>query len=267
QELFQTLALPLSLVALLSYRFYVKVIEQRPVFELSEQGALLELGYGMWVGLALFSVVIALLSLLGYYQVNGTNSPLVLIPIFTISIFAGFVEEIVTRGIIFRIIEESLGTWIALVISAALFGFMHLGNDNSTMLSSIAISLEAGVLLATAYVLTRRLWLPIGIHFAWNFTQGGLFGVPVSGQNFEGLLQAEIIGPELLAGGEFGPEASIFAVFIGLAVGIYFLIEAAKRDHLISPFWLRAGQGAESREQRSEVRDQRSEVRIQRTTG
>ena len=79
-------------------------------------------------------------------------------------------------------------------------------NPEATWIAVLCIAVEAGVLLAAAYITTRRLWLPIGLHFAWNFTQGGIFGVPVSGFRVRGLLKSTLTGPELLSGGAFGAE-------------------------------------------------------------
>ena len=90
---------------------------------------------------------------------------------------------------------------MALGITVALFGLVHLGNPNSSLYGAAAIGIEAGVLLGAAYVLTRRLWLVIGIHFGWNFIQAGVFGPNVSGIRVESLLRSELSGPELLSGG------------------------------------------------------------------
>jgi hypothetical protein len=136
-------------------------------------------------------------------------------------------------------VEESLGSWLALAISALIFGLLHLANPNATLWGGIAIAIEAGVMLAAAYMYTRRLWLPIGIHFAWNFTQGAIFGVAVSGNEAKGLLQSTLSGPSLLSGGDFGAEASIFAVLICLAAGIYFLQKSSQQGKFIQPFWKR----------------------------
>jgi membrane protease YdiL (CAAX protease family) len=135
--------------------------------------------------------------------------------------------------------EESLGTWLALLISALIFGLMHIANPNATLWSALAIAIEAGIMLAAAYTLTRRLWLPIGIHFAWNFVQGGIFGVAVSGNGVRGLLQSTLSGPALLSGGEFGAEASIFAVIVCLAAGVYLIQAAWKKGNILKPFWTR----------------------------
>ena len=90
-------------------------------------------------------------------------------------------EELLFRGILFRWIEEFGGSWAALMVTSVLFGLAHVINPNATWFSSFAIAVEAGVLLGGAYMLTRSLWMPMGLHAAWNFTQGDIFDVPVSG--------------------------------------------------------------------------------------
>ena len=141
------------------------------------------------------------------------------------------------RGIIFRIMEEGLGTWLALSISALLFGLLHLFNPNATILGALAIVLTAGIILGAAYVLTRTLWLPIGTHFGWNFTLGGIFGLAVSGREGKGLVEAELSGPTLISGGSFGPEASLFVILFGLPIGAYFLLRAVRKKRIRPPAW------------------------------
>ncbi|HKW84596.1 MAG TPA: CPBP family intramembrane glutamic endopeptidase [Burkholderiaceae bacterium] len=225
----------------LAYRVYAKVVERRRGVEFGAQGALRELGAGLVIGAALFSATIGVLAALGLYTVQGWRDPGVLIAPLAMSAGAAVIEELLFRGVIFRIVEASLGTWIALVISAALFGLVHLGNPNASWLAAAAISLEAGVMLAAAYVLTRRLWLPIGIHAAWNFTQGGIFSVAVSAGKTDGLLVATLGGPHWLSGGEFGAEASVVAMLLCTALGAWLLVLGARRGKLMAPFWRRTG--------------------------
>jgi len=168
---------------------------------------------------------------IGYLPSAATLVGLGLVP--------AFMEEILIRGIVFRITEDSLGTWLAMVISALLFGFLHILNSGATWFAAVCIAVEAGVLLAAAYVTTRRLWFPIGLHFAWNFTQGGIFGVAVSGITVHGLLKSTLTGPELISGGEFGAEASIFAVINRTAVAILLIVIAVQNGQIIRPFWSR----------------------------
>jgi uncharacterized protein len=233
-------AIAIVIVACLAYYAFVRVIEQRPVSELARGGAVAELAKGALLGAALFTLTIGVLWLLGYFSVIGTNDWTAAMPWLAGAIVSGVTEELLFRGILFRIAEEGLGTWLALLISALLFGLLHLGNPNATLPAALAIALEAGVMLAAAFMLTRRLWLPIGIHFAWNFAQGGIFGVAVSGYQSSGLLKSVLQGPALLSGGDFGAEASIIAVIVCGAAGIFLIVRARRKGHLVKPFWRRA---------------------------
>ena len=169
------------LVAYLSYRAYVHMVERRPVTELSGPGAPKELGIGMLVGAALVAATVASLWLPGYYRVAGTNGWNLVLPLLANDGAGAFVEEIILRGIVFRITEERLGTWLALATSALLFALLHLASPDATSTSAIVAGLEGGILLSAAYVLTRRLWLPVGIHFAWDFSQDAVASVNGAG--------------------------------------------------------------------------------------
>jgi len=224
-----------------SYALFCRFIERRPVVELGLAGAPLELGGGIVTGLLLFSAVVAVIAALGGYSVVGTRGAGVLVPALAISIASGFSEEIIFRGWFFRLVEQWLGTWIALILSAALFGALHLGNPNATLLAGAAIALEAGIMLAAIYLITRRLWTAIGVHAAWNFAQGGIYGIPVSGGAMDGVLVPRISGPDLLTGGAFGAEASLPAIIVATAFGIGMLLVAYRRGGFVAPFWLRRG--------------------------
>jgi len=223
------------------YLAYVRWIERRwPVAELALPGAGRELGSGLVLGAALFCVTLGVLAALGLYEAHGLRSPAVLVAPLAVSLGAGVLEELLFRGIVFRLVENALGTWIALLVSAALFGGVHLGNPNATWFAGLAIALEAGVMLAAAYVLTRRLWLPIGIHAAWNFTQGGIFSVAVSGGSTRGLVDGALAPtPSWLTGGQFGAEASVVAIIACTALGILLLAMAHRRGRLVAPRWKR----------------------------
>jgi membrane protease YdiL (CAAX protease family) len=232
-------ALLLTAVVLASYWAYVRVVEKRAVTEMSGGHAVRELGLGFGLGALLFCATIGMLAALGVYQITGNNGWQIVLAVLPASILAGVLEEVLIRGVVFRILEQWLGSWIALGISAVIFGALHLLNPGATLLNAAAIAVEAGVLLAAAYMVTRRLWLCIGIHIAWNFTQGGIFSVAVSGGSSKGLLQSRMIGPDWLTGGTFGAEASIVALAVCLAAGIALIILAAKKGHVIPAFWAR----------------------------
>lgn len=152
---------------------------------------------------------------------------------------SGFTEEILLRGVLFRIVEEGLGTWIALVLSALLFGALHLANTNATVIGALAIALTGGVLLCAGFIITRRLWMPIGMHFAWNFLESGIFGATVSGNNAHGLLRSQLSGPTLISGGAFGPEASLITMVLGFALGIWLTLRAKSQGRFLPPLWRR----------------------------
>ena len=226
-----------ALAAHVSYILYVRWVEGRSATELSARGAPAELGAGILIGTGLCTLVIGAIWALGSYRVNGVNPPIVVIPLLGTALIAGYVEEILLRGIAFRILEEALGTWWAFLLSALIFGLLHARNPNATVIGTLAIASSAGLVLGAAYVLTRRLWFPIGIHLAWNFVQGGVFGVSVSGQRVRGLLQGELSGAEPVSGGSFGIEASVFVVVFGLALTVAFLWLASRNGHLVLPVW------------------------------
>jgi len=230
-------------VGIAAYALYVRWCERRPVSEFGRAGAPAELVTGLAVGAALFSASVGVLALLGHYRITGMRELSVVIVPLCLSLASGTIEEILMRGVLFRLLEESLGTWIALAISAAAFGLLHLANPGATWQVGIAIAFEAGIMLAAAYVLTRRLWLAIGIHVAWNFTQSGVFSVPVSGFPLKGLFVSETSGPAWLTGGAFGVEASVIAFAVCTAAGVALLLLAQWRGNFIAPHWRRGGAG------------------------
>ncbi|MGI5864758.1 MAG: CPBP family intramembrane glutamic endopeptidase [Myxococcales bacterium] len=233
-----------SLVAILAvcgaYVGYVRFVERRSVVELGRERLVVEFGAGLALGALLFVATVLSLWLLGACTIETGEGWRSLRYAITISLCAGFFEELWMRGVLFRVIEKSLGSWIALAISALVFGFAHAGNPNASVQGMIAIALEAGILLAAAFICSRRLWLPIGLHAAWNFTQGGVFGAPVSGAPAHGYFAAKFSGSELLTGGAFGPEASIVAVVVCLTAAVGLLVLARRRGRFVPPFWRRA---------------------------
>ncbi|MEQ1724656.1 MAG: type II CAAX endopeptidase family protein [Sphingopyxis sp.] len=227
-----------AMVALF-YWLFVRFVERKSFTDFGLPGAGKEWLVGAGIGAGAMALTIGSIALLGGYRVTGFNAPNVLIGMGGIAISSGVVEEILMRGLLFRFVEQWLGSWVALAFSAILFGALHLGNPNATTLAGVAIALEAGILLAAIYMVTRRLWAAIGLHMAWNLTQGGIFGVAVSGFNEPGLLRNSMQGSELLTGGAFGAEASLSAIIICTAIGLFCLIRAIRTGRLVAPSWQR----------------------------
>jgi membrane protease YdiL (CAAX protease family) len=226
-------------LAILGYWLFALLVERKPLADFALAGAGREWLFGAAIGFGVMTTVIGVIALGGGYEVIGYNQARVLISMLAIAITSGVIEEIMLRGLFFRMIEKWLGSWTALILSAALFGVAHIANPNSSMLAAVAIALEAGILLAAIYMLTRRLWAVIGLHMAWNFTQGGIYGVAVSGFETDGLIKPAISGSDLLTGGAFGAEASLPAIIICTGVGLYFLYRAHATGQFIASSWHR----------------------------
>lgn len=225
----------ISGLLLLTYVLLFRYYENRSITELSLKSFPRYASLGFLTGFVIQALVITVIYLFGGYQIIETNPISVLVVPFFSNITIGVLEEILFRGLIFRLVEEKLGTVISLVISALLFGFAHAWNPGATLFSSVAIALEAGILLGVCYALTRNLWFPIFLHMAWNFTQGNIFGVEVSGTDMgEQLFTSEISGPEWLTGGAFGPEASVHTIIICLILAGMMYYKAQKMNKLIS---------------------------------
>lgn len=228
------------LATLAVYKLIIRRLGAHPRDDLPGKGAIGDTALGLSVGAAVFAVVVGLAAVFGVYRIYGSGTLEGAIPFAMAGgVVAGFVEEVIFRGIIFRWIEELGGSWAALAVSSALFGLAHGLNDGATWFSTLAVAVEAGLLLGGAYMLTRTLWLAIGIHAGWNLTQGLAFDVPVSGFPVEGAVEAVIEGPELLTGGVFGLEASVLALVVASAAGIWMLWQARREGRWIAPMWKR----------------------------
>jgi membrane protease YdiL (CAAX protease family) len=223
-----------AVLALVGYRWVVRRTERRDPVEVGLARAGSTLARGAGIGVLMFLAVIASISALGGYEVVGRGSVTVAIGLLGFTAAAAVTEELMFRGVVFRLLEERTGTWLALLVTSALFGAMHLVNPEATVWGAVAIAVEAGGMLGAVFVATRRLWLPIGIHFGWNFAVAGIFGTVVSGSDTPpGLLHGVTSGAVLLSGGEFGPEGSLFAVLAGLALTAVFLRLAHRRGRLV----------------------------------
>ena len=229
-----------SIAVIYAYKYFYKFIEKREITEISAKGIVKNLMLGSLIGVVLQSLTILVIYLINGFKVVSIN-PLsfIIVPLtvaFTVAIF----EEILLRGIVFRIVEEKLGSYIALVISAIIFGALHLANPNSSLVAATCIAVFAGLLLGAAYIYKRNLWFPIAIHFAWNFMQSGIFGAITSGnEKTSSLLTTQITGLNLITGGGFGPEATIQATVFGLIAVIVIMYLNMKQKKFVQPYWKR----------------------------
>ncbi|GGH51899.1 CAAX amino protease [Paenibacillus silvae] len=224
------LALAGSALSIAIYILIMKLMAGRKVQELHMQRAVSELVFGAGVGSLLIAVSALIIMLLGGYsftwsQEHAAGS------IIALAIGAAVVEELIFRGLFLQAIEKRGGSWIALAVTSLFFGLAHLPNPGATLWSSIAIVIEAGILLGAGFLWRRNLWFVIGLHFAWNAVEG-LLGIPVSGIVSQGFFDVELSGPALLTGGSFGLEASIVPVMISLVIAIPMLIRAHRKGQI-----------------------------------
>jgi membrane protease YdiL (CAAX protease family) len=204
--------------AAVSTWLFRRFVDHRPWVGLGLErpaGWLGELGVGFGLGAALMAGIAALEIGLGWYRLDGLAPPApatrdLLLGLVVFALVA-FGEELVTRGYILQTLAEGWGRRWAVGISSLVFGLLHLGNPASGFVPILGIFF-AGLLLAAGYLATTRLWLPIGLHWSWNYFQGPVFGFSVSGTQASGLLRLTPVGPEPLTGGAFGPEASVVGI-------------------------------------------------------
>ena len=207
------------------YWLAVRFGERRRVAELSLRQAPAELLIGSALGAAVIGLIIGLLWLLGWVVIEPQPVSRIALALRD-SIRSGVLEEVLLRLVIFRLLWRANGIWPALAVSALLFGALHLANPDSSLFAAIALAAGEGIGIGL-FLITGRIWASIGMHAAWNFTQGWVFGAAVSGTS-------EIAGgplslhpatgvPELLSGGGFGPEASLAALIVSLLASAAFL--------------------------------------------
>lgn len=236
----------LAVCALLTVFAVTRLIERRNLAEigLGLRRFAMDWLKGAGVGAAYLCASVGILALLGGYRITGVAfAGQALASGLLLHVLVGVFEETLFRGILFRFLEEGFGSWIALTLTALFFGFSHLSNPNATVWSAIAIALEAGVSFGAVYMATRSLWVAMGFHTAWNFLQGNIFGVAVSGSGAptDSLFQALIQGNPWLTGGAFGIEASVIAVVLGLGLGIYFIVYAVQQKRIMRGLLWRGG--------------------------
>lgn len=223
-----------GLVAVAVYAVAVRLGEKRRPGELAIAAAPTQLAAGLALGAAMLGIVMAILAVFDLYTIDWTGAA----PMWRAAghaIQAALIEEILVRAVLFRLLWRALGVVPAFVVSAAVFGVSHIFNPGATVVSVLCIALEAGIMLGALYALTGRLWVSIGVHAAWNFTQGYVFGAAVSGQAAGPALAQSMARPDasvVLTGGSFGPEASLPALLVCTGVGLGALWLAWQRGQL-----------------------------------
>lgn len=231
----------LAIAGFAVYLGHAHFIERRVASELGLSGMGREFGIGLLIGAGLYTVCELVLMSLGIYRIEGLNPLSYLIPAIAMALSSSVFEELLLRGVLFLSVETWFGSWAALVVSSLVFGLTHLINPHGTIEGALFIAVEAGILLAAAFMLTRRLWLSIGFHMAWNYTQSAIFSGIVSGNDpAPGLIRSTVKGPDLLTGGSFGVESSLLALVLCTTTGVVMLVMAVRRGKIVPPIWKRS---------------------------
>lgn len=242
----------LLLITLVSFAFIsllvfirVKFIEKRSFSSIgfNKNNWFKKYFLGFVIGLGMMCVVVFILFIFGFVSVE--SNPIQPIGISALSgvliilvgwIIQGGTEEIVTRGWLMNVLGARYNIGIGLFISSTLFGLLHLANPNVSFIAVINIIL-IGVFYGLYVIKTNDLWAVCGMHSAWNFAQGNLFGFEVSGINIEvsSLMDLNLVGNDFISGGVFGPEAGIASTVV-LLISIGILIYLDKKDYFNTSF-------------------------------
>lgn len=216
--------------------FRVTVIEKRSFSSIgfNKNNWLKKYSLGFLIGLAMMSIIVLILLPFGYITIEknpiqpvGVSAIASVLVILFGWIIQGATEEIVTRGWLLNVLSTKYNIGVGLLISSTLFGLMHLTNPNVNYIAVINIIL-VGLFYGLYVIKTNDLWAVCGMHSAWNFAQGNIFGFKVSGLDVSvgSLIDLNLVGSDFVTGGIFGPEAGITATFILLAsIGILLFID------------------------------------------
>ncbi|WP_297416750.1 CPBP family intramembrane glutamic endopeptidase [Clostridium sp.] len=181
-------------------------------------GSFNDLLFGLIIGALSFTLVA--FTLLCTKSVELQNSfckpsfSYLLISQLIVFIFVGIREELFSRGYCINILKQPKKSWIIpIVISAIIFALLHADNPGISVLAYINLFLFA-VFMGILLVKTKNLWTGIGYHIAWNYFQGDVFGFLVSGIDTASIYNIKVINPNIINGGDFGPEGGIIVTIL-----------------------------------------------------
>lgn len=222
-----------AVIAFYGYTVIVRRVERHPGAAIDGPRKGLELIAGLAIGTGIMAAVIGIIAAFGAYEVLGTvRSPELLVPLAS-GLGAAVIEETLFRGFVLRLLDQWIGSWGALLFTSVLFGFAHISNPGVGVWGAVSISIQAGILLGGAFLVTRRLWMAFGIHFAWNFLQSGVFSYPVPGQTPRpGILAVSVDGPSWLTGGSAGLEGSVVTTSVSAVVALTLVWVAWRRGNI-----------------------------------
>lgn len=219
-------------VLLFSYYFVFRLYEKRKIEELAAKHFPKEFFGGLFFGFITLSVVILILYLLGFYSIISISNFSYFLAPLSFLVVAALIEELFFRLIMFRILENWIGTYIGLFIISVMFTIPHFFNDNVTVVSVLFLLLF-GFAHCIMYTYTKRLWLPFAFHLGWNFAQP-FYGSNLSGMDSIGsIIKSKFDGPVLLTGSDFGIEDSVLSITFLILISLVFLYLSIKEDKIV----------------------------------
>lgn len=222
------------LTILLAAWLMVRFIDRRPFVSLGfgSEHAMRDSLIGLAVGLGMMASCVALLLGFGWaaWSMSGSFAGTAL-GVATLAMLLNTVtQEVMVRGYVQQTIQSRFGTLTGVIVSSIFFFALHLGAIRGQLLPAISL-FAAGILLATCYAVTGKLWLPIALHFGWNVLQGPVLGEAVSGQALDaGNQLLKIAGPALMTGGNFGIEGGVIAIAVTMLGTPLILLMYRKRQ-------------------------------------
>ncbi|TMR97437.1 CPBP family intramembrane glutamic endopeptidase [Nonomuraea basaltis] len=194
---------------------------------------------GFAVGAGVQAAVFGIMAVAGWYTVSAVTVDVgSLVTMTLLALCVAFWEEWAFRGVLLRLPEKAIGSWWALALSAAVFGLIHAPNANATAMTLVGITVAGGLVLGGGFLLTRSLWLPIGIHTGWNLFQSSVFGAGSTGAGAISetpLLRGHVSGPQLWTGGPGDPESGLVLILVAAAAGAVLLFMAVRAGRARPP--------------------------------
>ncbi len=226
---------------LISYQWYCRSYEKRSAFEIDPNDGIVQWVLGATVAAVMVLVFVGLIELVGDYRIVEVRGGTRLLVNFLTFTAGALLQDMVLLCILYRLLEEFIGTWVSLLISLSLFGVVHLLNAEQSIASAVMLMFSSLIIVAP-FILTRKLWVTWGFHAGWNFMQAGVFGMMNSGVAFKGWFVAEIAGPEWVTGGSIGLEGTYHSMAIDFLIGLAVMFLAVRYQKIVKPRWARRTQ-------------------------
>ncbi|MFE6522972.1 CPBP family intramembrane glutamic endopeptidase [Streptomyces sp. NPDC057794] len=216
------------------YWLVMRRVAGRSTPEIARRGAGREALLGGAIGLGFVGVSTLLITAFGGYSFSWAGHGFVAVVWSAVMVQIGtaVTEELVFRGLALQALEQLWGSRAAIVVTGLFFGLAHLVTPGANAWSALAIAVEAGVMLGAAFLWRRSIWFVAGLHFAWNTTEQ-LLGIPVSGHTSEGLFTVDVHGSAVLTGADFGLEAALLPVVIGMLLAVRMFVLARRGGNVL----------------------------------